>query len=121
MDMLHRAWTLLTTTTLGQIVLFVTLLVGLFSIFKDVWKLGLSVYEHLRSFLNWHRDREVLRFIRTTHPHKYYEVSEIATALGRKKRKISQSLQRLRDKEKVRRYEVNEHSYGIWKLDESDD
>jgi hypothetical protein len=120
-DRLHTAWTFLTTTTLGQGVLLVTLIVGLCSIFKDVWKIAVGVYQYLRSLLHWYRDRQVLRFIKATHPHKYYEVSEIATALRKKRRKISQSLQRLLARKKVRRFEVNEHSYGIWLLDESDD
>jgi len=105
--------------SLGTIALLTTVIVGFLAIVEKVRAMCVDFYRDYVAFRLWRAGKEVLAFMKQTHPKKHYTVDEIATALKFSIRRTWDALEKLETKGKVTRRTVDEAIGGaLWMLDE---
>jgi DNA-binding MarR family transcriptional regulator len=114
-------WQLVANSPFLQIAAIVTILVGLFSIIKDIGKLTMGTWHQLERLYHWYGDKALFHYMKAMNKAAVYEVKELAEALHERPKKIAASLRRLEEKHKVRRMNADEVPSGLWCLDEFED
>ena len=105
--------------SLGTIALLITIIVGFFSIVEKVRAMCGDFYRDFVAFRLWRTAKQVLSFMKRTHPRTYYTVDEIATALKLSIRQTWDALEKLETKGHVIRRTVDEAIGGaLWTLHE---
>jgi hypothetical protein len=105
--------------SLAQIALLITIIVGFLAIIEKVRAMCGDFYRDFVAFRLWRTAKQVLTFMKRTHPRKHYTADEIATALKLSIRRTWDALEKLEVKGKVTRRTVDEAIGGaLWMLDE---
>jgi hypothetical protein len=115
---MHTIWRSF-STPLAQLVLLVTLFVGLLTIIEKIKNMIVGTYREFIAFRSSRVAKRVLSFMKRTHPTSYYKTDEIALGLKLTIRKTWDALERLEGEEKVNRISVDQAIGGsLWALDE---
>jgi hypothetical protein len=105
--------------SLGAIALLITIIVGSLTIIEKVRAMCGDFYRDFVAFRLWRTAKQVLVFMKRTHPKTDYKVDEIATALKLSVRQTWDALEKLETKGKVTRSTVDQVIGGaLWALDE---